>query len=316
MKKYLFASSAVLATVLGLVSGPTSWAKPSDLPSNNQIEYPDGSDDPVPKNFSIEVGLDLFTKRVNITVKTSADKTDARANIDTVCTSLVPVYLEHLLKLVSESLTPRSGAEPASKDKGVKPRTVEMRLFDPVNVRIQDVPLKQAIKHLAFASGVRIVADDRALREAKIDLNAPVSLVLEGASVHTALQQLLHAQKLTYVIENEIVKITTKEKGRGTPAERAAEAKNAHAQRLFEIGEIARRAGVYDQARACFQQVHLLTPTSAQGRMAIVRLIEIEERMRETAEEQNDPEPQDDPEQAYRDMRDRTVPLGLVEASY
>ena len=196
MKRYLFALSAVLATTIGLVNGPFLWAKPADLPSNNQIECPDGSDDPMQKSFSIEVGLDLFSKRVHITVKAGADKADAPTNIDTVCTSLVPAYFEHLLKLVSDSLTAPAAAGSPTVDKVVAPRSVETRLFDPVNVRIQDVPLKQAIKHLAFASGVRMVTDERAMRAAKIDLNAPVSLVLEGTSVHVALQQLLQSQKL------------------------------------------------------------------------------------------------------------------------
>ena len=89
-------------------------------------------------------------------------------------------------------------------------------------------------------------------------------------------------------------------------------AADKQAQRLFEVAERLRRSGNYEKARVTYQQVHLLTPTSRLGRLAIDRLQEVEERMREPFEESGD----DDPEALFRDMRENSVPLGLVELSY
>jgi hypothetical protein len=99
-------------------------------------------------------------------------------------------------------------------------------------------------------------------------------------------------------------------------------AKDQTAQRIFELAERHRRSGEYDVARKLYQQVHLFSPTTLHGRIAITRIIEVEERMREVerirdaSEEQQIPGRGDDPEQAFRDMHQRTVPLGLVRVSY
>ena len=92
-----------------------------------------------------------------------------------------------------------------------------------------------------------------------------------------------------------------------------AEAQNKQARQLFEAAERARRAGDYERARVTYQQVHLLTPTSRLGRLAIDRLQEVEERMRESFEESGDG---DDAESMFNDMRENSVPLGLIELSF
>jgi hypothetical protein len=89
------------------------------------------------------------------------------------------------------------------------------------------------------------------------------------------------------------------------------------AEQLFHDGEIFARRGQLEKARLLFQQAHLLAPTSKLGRQAIDRLQKIEERMRDSAEESTDPPAVPlDPEAMYRNLRDRTVPLGLVIVSY
>jgi hypothetical protein len=85
---------------------------------------------------------------------------------------------------------------------------------------------------------------------------------------------------------------------------------------LFKTAESCRLAGDFEKARRCYQQVHLLTPTSRVGRLSIDRLGEIEERMRESTEESDAPAPAGKPEQSRRDIRQGSIPLGLVEISY
>jgi len=314
MKRDLFATSAVLALVLSFVTGPTSWANPADLPAENDVQFAECGEK-IPRG-SITLGWDLFTGGITVNVQVIPAKAEPPLNIDALCPSLVPAYLEQLLKCVGEALTngQRLGAEAARAQKARA--MLETRLFELVNVKIQNVPLRQAIKNLAYASGVPMAPDYADLKAGRVDLDAPVSVGVENTSLHTALQQILDPLRLTYAIEDDMLKIRRLELDVDNTMERAARAKNMQAQRLFEIAEGHRRSRNFDMARKLYQQVHLLTPTTLHGRVAIVRLIEIEERMREASEEQGGPGRNDDPEQVYREMRDRTIPLGLVEVSY
>lgn len=89
------------------------------------------------------------------------------------------------------------------------------------------------------------------------------------------------------------------------------------AQRMFRDAEDCARRGQLEKARLLYQQVHVLAPTSSIGRKAIDRLQQVEERMRDSAEESSDPpSTAPDPEANFRNLRDRTIPLGLVVVSY
>jgi hypothetical protein len=313
MKRHLFASSAALALVLGLAGVSATWAKPADLPAQNQIECPDGSDDPVqPPRQSIEGDLNTLSNRD--AVKVGDTKPMAPMNLDAVCPAVISAYLEQLVKHLSEGI---AAAQKQLEQEAAASRSLEIRLFDPINVRIEQVPLKQAIKNLASASGLPIAIDYKALGDAAIDLDAPVTLKVENLSAHKALRQFLDDLGLTYELKNGLVKITTPCPGVAprTDAEKLAELNDRLAQKVFDAGEKFRRAGDHAKARTCYQRVHLLTPTTLHGRVAIARIIEIEERMRVDAEEQGNPGGTE-PEEAFQRMRERTVPLGLVDMSF
>jgi hypothetical protein len=57
------------------------------------------------------------------------------------------------------------------------------------------------------------------------------------------------------------------------------------ARELLELADRCGEKGEFARARAGYQQVHMLAPTSVYGRLAIRRLAAIEEKMREAAEE-------------------------------
>lgn len=102
-----------------------------------------------------------------------------------------------------------------------------------------------------------------------------------------------------------------------TQPRRAKTAEEKVAEQLFRDAEACERQGQLEKARLLFQQTHLFAPTSKLGRQAIDRLQKIEERMRDAAEESTEPPVNPlDPEAMYRNIRNRTVPLGLVVVSY
>ena len=79
----------------------------------------------------------------------------------------------------------------------------------------KDTPLKQILDDLQVTTGVNIVPDEPALNEAGISLDKPVTMKLEGVALKSALNLLLHQVHLTYVIGDEVLKVTTEDQARG-----------------------------------------------------------------------------------------------------
>ena len=93
-----------------------------------------------------------------------------------------------------------------------------------------------------------------------------------------------------------------------------ADPRTQQARLAYEAAEDARRAGDYAKARTEYQRVHLLAPTSRVGRLAIDRLIELEQRMRDAGEEAEPAAP--NPMPMRRSSFDGYRALGLVEVTY
>lgn len=94
-------------------------------------------------------------------------------------------------------------------------RQIEQQLSLPVTISLKDMPLGTAIEYLRVHTGVPIMADEGALKEANISLDQPVSLPVEGISLKSALNHLLRRVHLTYVIRDEALLITTEGEAKG-----------------------------------------------------------------------------------------------------
>jgi beta-lactamase regulating signal transducer with metallopeptidase domain len=120
------------------------------------------------------------------------------------------------LKRLEGGLGLPSGAAPGTT-KNEKDREIERKLIMPVSLDFQNTPFRQVVEDLRISSGINIVVDKRALEEESISLDQPVNMKLEEVTLKSALTNVLHQVKLTYVIEDEVLKITTEShaKGRG-----------------------------------------------------------------------------------------------------
>ena len=103
----------------------------------------------------------------------------------------------------------------------------------------------------------------------------------------------------------------------------AAAPRLAEVRQLFEVAERCRLKGEFVEARTYYQEVHLMSPTSRYGRLAMDRLREVEQaEMADTAEEQDAPplkpvsKPAPSPQERSRELLKRSQPLGLVERVY
>lgn len=105
--------------------------------------------------------------------------------------------------------------QPVELDTATNARAIERRLRQPISLNMKNLPLQQAIKDIAAASGVPIVLDVRALEDERVNLDAAVSLQVDDIDMKTALNLLLDPLRLGYGIENNALKITTDSAQRG-----------------------------------------------------------------------------------------------------
>ena len=88
---------------------------------------------------------------------------------------------------------------------------IQAALIDPQGVEIEfiDTPLKEAMDFIADANGITIIMDEPALTEEGISIDEPINRILSGVTLRSALKIILEPLGLTYIIEDEVMKITT-----------------------------------------------------------------------------------------------------------
>lgn len=113
----------------------------------------------------------------------------------------------------------KEGAKPAGSAR-VTPRVdvatksekaIEAALNGSTSCEFVDTPLKDVIDQLKLQHGIEIQLDNKALGEANIAPDTPMTKSLKGISLRSALKLLLAEKGLTYVIDHEVLLITTEE---------------------------------------------------------------------------------------------------------
>jgi hypothetical protein len=100
--------------------------------------------------------------------------------------------------------------EPKKED---KQSAIQRRLRQPISLNFKNVPLNQAVKDISAASGVSVVLDMRSMQDAKINLDAPISISVNNIDMKSALNLLLDQSRTTFVIQNDALVITTEDRG-------------------------------------------------------------------------------------------------------
>ncbi len=88
-----------------------------------------------------------------------------------------------------------------------------MRKIDtPVSVKYRNRPLGEVLQELSSMTGIPMVMDERALSALRVTADSPVTLQLSSSiSLKSALNLILGSLDLTYVVENDVMNITSKE---------------------------------------------------------------------------------------------------------
>jgi type II secretory pathway component GspD/PulD (secretin) len=96
-----------------------------------------------------------------------------------------------------------------------KELAIERKLSLPITLTVQDQPLYRVLQDLQLMTGVNIVPDKAALADKNVSLEQTMSLNVDGISFKSALSLLLRQARLTYVIRNEVIEITTTDNAQG-----------------------------------------------------------------------------------------------------
>jgi hypothetical protein len=89
---------------------------------------------------------------------------------------------------------------------------IRRALDQPTTVEFLDLPLEDAITFLKEYHNINIYIDKATLTDEGVAIDQPVTLKLAGVTLRSVLKLLLEPVQLTYVIEDEVMKITTSAK--------------------------------------------------------------------------------------------------------
>ncbi len=89
---------------------------------------------------------------------------------------------------------------------------IARKLDTPISVKYRNRPLNEVVEELEAMSGVDIVLDNRALSAVRVTPDTPISLELNNSiPMKSALNLILGELDLTYVIEHDVLSITSQE---------------------------------------------------------------------------------------------------------
>ena len=88
---------------------------------------------------------------------------------------------------------------------------IERALDTPTQMEFVDAPLSEVIEFLKDYHHIEVQADNRALADVGIGTDTPITINLKGISLRSALKLILREHSLTWIIQDEVLLITTPE---------------------------------------------------------------------------------------------------------
>ncbi|HEY1785220.1 MAG TPA: DUF4974 domain-containing protein [Pirellulales bacterium] len=108
-------------------------------------------------------------------------------------------------------------------------RTKIMRVLDgETKFEFNELPLCDVVADLKHRHDIEIQLDVKAMNDASIGIDTPVTRNLQGVTLRSALRSMLAALDLTYIIKDEVLLITTPDK-----------ASNELVLKIYPVGDLA-----------------------------------------------------------------------------
>jgi hypothetical protein len=105
---------------------------------------------------------------------------------------------------------------------------IRAELAKPTSIEFNETTLKDVVQYLKDLHSINIELDRKKLEEANVQLDMPITRVLKGVSFASALNLILEPLGLTYVIEHEVLLITS-----------LAGAQRSSMPRVYEVAGLA-----------------------------------------------------------------------------
>jgi type II secretory pathway component GspD/PulD (secretin) len=109
---------------------------------------------------------------------------------------------------------PRS--EKKKKKQTDREKEIQQALVKQISLHFEDAWLIDVCKHIAKLTNINIVIDNMGLEEEGLTAKTKVSIDVDGIRLKSALSNLLKPKHLAYKIEDEVLKITSKNRAQGT----------------------------------------------------------------------------------------------------
>ncbi len=88
---------------------------------------------------------------------------------------------------------------------------IELELDAETELEFVDTPLSEAINYIAQNHNITILINDQELQDAGVPTDEPVNLIIKGVKLETALNIILRPLQLGYMLQDEVMYITTQE---------------------------------------------------------------------------------------------------------
>jgi type II secretory pathway component GspD/PulD (secretin)/tetratricopeptide (TPR) repeat protein len=124
-------------------------------------------------------------------------------------------------RVVMETAKNRSkGIDNLERMKTETEKEIQHKMSSVVDMNFSNAPLRQVIDDLRVMTGINFIADISALEEERVSLDTPVNIRLDKIKLSSGLKVMLDQVHLTSVIADDVLKITTPRKARGTLVQR------------------------------------------------------------------------------------------------
>jgi hypothetical protein len=128
---------------------------------------------------------------------------------------------------------------------------IKEALKSPAEFDFKETPLKDVVDELKNKYNIEIQIDRKALSDVGIGADTPITATLKGISLRAALRLVLRASALTYIIQDEVLLITTPE-----------EAENHLETKVYPVADLVLPEGASGEDQADFDSlIDLITST-------------------------------------------------------
>lgn len=194
------ASVAATICVLGLAVGGTNWLLGSNQPAHKSAPS---------LNSAVSPKLAPPTESPSLLAE---ENLIALASADTPATSAAQPPAA-----ASETNIPDDeGRVWHFHERSFATEKIEAELRKQTDVDFQDAPLTDVMTFLSDFHNIPIIIDHEALTEAKIKTDTPITRTLTGGKLESALNIILTPLKLDYVIDNDVMMVTTAKQAEAT----------------------------------------------------------------------------------------------------